>query len=182
MQTVKNISDIKFFLENWDMIDNSFNYTAKWSDLDIQSDFTSLPTFVADFNNCSVANLPVLVTEDRKMITNHVWPLIAKYRDKPHKVHKFFKQWGDQVEIDMPPITNQFNETWTYVWLPIDEYSAENPWHIWIDVISKFRLIEKRWATNFEKYIFILSNPSKYFDKVCKNFFPQLKYLSLIHI
>ena len=119
MQTVKNISDIKFFLENWDMIDNSFNYTAKWSDLEIQRDFTSLPTFVADFNNCSVANLPVLVTEDRKMITNHVWPLIAKSRDKPHKVHKFFKQWGAQVEIDMPPITNQFNETWTYVWLPV---------------------------------------------------------------
>ena len=50
----------------------------------------------------------------------------------------------------MPPITEQFNGTWQYVWLPIDEYSAENPWHIWIDIVSKFRLIEKRWSTNFE--------------------------------
>ena len=77
----------------------------------------------------------------------------------------------------MPPITKQFQDaTWRYVWLPIDEYSAENPWHIWIDVISKFRLLEKRWATDFTKYIYVMSNPSKYFDKVAKEFFPELKY------
>ena len=139
--------------------------------------YNTLPTFVADFNNCSVNSLPVLVTEDRKLITSHVWPLIAKYRDKPKKVHDIFTEWGDKIDVTMPPITEQFHGTWKYVWLPIDEYSAENPWHIWIDVISKFRLIEKRWSTNFEKYVFILSNSSKYFDKVVKTFFPDLKYI-----
>lgn len=177
MQTVKNISDIKYFLHQFETIDQSFDYSVKWTDLKMQTNFTSMPTFVADFHNCSVSTLPVLITEDRKMITNHVWPLISKYREKPHKVHKFFTQWDETIDIEMPPITKQFQDaTWRYVWLPIDEYSAENPWHIWIDVISKFRLMEKRWATDFTKYIYILSNPSKYFDKVCKEFFPDVKY------
>ena len=90
MQTVKNISDIKYFLHQWDIIDHSFDYTVEYSKLNPTTKFTSLPTFVADFHNCSVANLPVLVTEDRKMITNHVWPLISKYRDKPKKVNSTF--------------------------------------------------------------------------------------------
>jgi len=177
MQTVQNISDIKYFLHQWDIIDDSYDYNVQYSNLNPVTNFTSMPTFVADFHNCSVASLPVLITEDRKMITNHVWPLISKYRDKPKKVHNFFTKWADTIEINMPPITKQFQDTtWKYVWLPIDEYSANNPWHIWIDIVSKFRLLEKRWATNFTKFIFILSNPSKYFDKVATEFFPELKY------
>ena len=177
MQTVQNISDIKYFLHQWDIIDDSYDYNVQYSNLNPVTNFTSMPTFVADFHNCSVASLPVLITEDRKMITNHVWPLISKYRDKPKKIHNFFTKWADTIEINMPPITKQFQDTtWKYVWLPIDEYSAENPWHIWMDIVSKFRLIEKRWSTNFEKYIFILANPSKYFEAICKEFFPDLEY------
>jgi len=177
MQTVQNISDIKYFLHQFEIIDDSYDYHVKWADLRLKYDFTSMPTFVADFHNCSVTSLPLLVTEDRKLITNHVWPLISKYREKPHKVHNQFTKWDDKVDIYLPPITKQFHDaTWLYVWLPIDEYSAENPWHIWIDVISKFRLLEKRWATDFTKYVYILSNPSKYFDKVMKELFPEIKY------
>ena len=106
-----------------------------------------------------------------------MWNLTHKSRNKPNKTHGLWKKWGEHIEIDLPPVTRQFNETYTYVWLPIDDDSAENPWHIWIDVISKFRLIEKRWSTNFAKYVFILSNPSKYFDKVVKEFFSELKYM-----
>ena len=176
MQTVQNISDITYFTQQWDTIDTSYSYSLHWKKYNIVSTYNTLPTFVADFNNCSVNSLPVLVTEDRKLITNHVWPLISKYRDKPKKVHDVFTEWGEKININMPPITQQFHDNWKFVWLPIDEYSAENPWHIWIDIVSKFRLIEKRWSTNFEKYIFILSNPSKYFEKVCKLFFPDLRY------
>lgn len=176
MQTVHNIQDIKYFTQQWDIIDDSYQYTLHYKNFGINSTFSTLPTFVADFSNCSVNSLPALITEDRKLVTNHVWPLISKYRNKPHKVHNIFSQWGEKIDVSMPPITKQFNGTWKYVWLPIDEYSAENPWHVWIDIVSKFRLIEKRWSTNFEKYIFILSNPSKYFDKICKEFFPDLKY------
>ena len=178
MQTVQNIQDLKYFTQQWDIVDDSFQFSIKWAKYGITNTYSSLPTFVADFSNCSVNSLPVLVTEDRKLITNHVWPLISRYRDKPHKVHEIFTEWGEKVDIHMPPITEQFHGSWKYVWLPIDEYSAENPWHIWIDIVSKFRLIEKRWSTNFEKYVFILSNPSKYFEKICKVFFPDLKYFA----
>jgi len=176
MQTVQNIQDIKYFTQQFDIIDPSYDYKIHWKKYKTMMQFTSLPTFVSDFSNCSVNTLPVLVTEDRKLVTNHVWPLISRYRDKPHKVHDIFSEWGEKVDIHMPPITEQFHGNWKYVWLPIDEYSAENPWHIWIDVVSKFRLIEKRWSTNFEKYIFILSNKSSYFEKICKTFFPDLRY------
>ena len=176
MQTVQNISDIKYFTRQWDIIDGSYTYDVQWHPR-LKNTYTSMPTFVADYSNCSVNSLPVLVTEDRKLITNHVWPLVSKYRNKPQKVHNMFEEWGESVNINMPPIKQQFHGTWSYVWLPIDEYSAENPWHIWCDIISKFRLIEKRWSTNFEKYIYILSNPSKYFEKVQKTFFPDLKYI-----
>tara|TARA_B100000519_G_scaffold185297_1_gene180320 strand:- start:11 stop:1093 length:1083 start_codon:yes stop_codon:yes gene_type:complete len=177
MQTVQNIQDIKFFTQQWDIIDPSYKYSVTWDKHNITKEYNSLPTFVADFSNCSVNSLPVLVTEDRKLVTNHVWPLISKYRERPGKVHDIFSEWGEKVDINMPPITEQFHQNWKFVWLPIDEYSAENPWHIWIDIVSKFRLIEKRWSTNFEKYVFILSNKSNYFDKICKLFFPDLKYL-----
>ena len=177
MQTVQNINDIKYFTEQFEVIDQSYQFRINWNLYNIKHTYSSLPTFVSDFSNCSVNSLPVLVTQDRKIITNHVWSLISKYRDKPHKVHDIFSKWGDKVDINLPPITQQFNDAWKYVWLPIDEYSAENPWHIWMDVVSKFRLIEKRWSTNFEKYVYVLSNPSKYFDKVCKEFFPDLNYI-----
>ena len=58
----------------------------------------------------------------------------------------------------------------------MDKESAENPWHVWIDMISKFRLLEKRYSLEFENYIYILSRQSNYFDKVAKELFPDLKY------
>jgi hypothetical protein len=176
VQTVQNITDIKFFTNQWDIIDPLYRYSLYWQKYGIKNTYSSLPTFVADFSNCSVNSLPVLVTEDRKLITNHAWPLISRYRNKAKKVHDIFTEWGEKVNINMPPIKQQFHGTWKYIWLPIDEYSAENPWHIWMDVVSKFRLVEKKWSTNFEKYVFILSNPSKYFNAMCKEFFPDLKY------
>ena len=179
MQTVENIKEIEYFTQRWDIIDQSYDFSIQWKPHNIINKYYTLPTFVSDFSNCSVNNLPVLVTEDRKIITNHIWPLIAKYRDRPKKVHDIFTTWGDKVDINMPPITQQFHGTWKYVWLPIDEYSAENPWHVWIDIVSKFRLIEKRWSTNFEKYVFILANRSLYFEKICELFFPDLKYITM---
>jgi len=175
MQTVKNITDIRYFLDKFEMIDQGYNYQVNYNPR-AESRFKSLPTFVAEFDNCLVNSCPVLVTEDRHLITNHVWKLVESSRNKPHKSHKLWTEWGDDVDIKLPPVTKQFDKRNKFVWLPIDNGSAENPWHVWIDVISKFRLIEKRWSTNFTKYIFILSNPSAYFDKVAKELFPELKY------
>lgn len=174
-QLVKNITSIRYFLDRFEMVDHSYDINMKYH-AKAPSKFTSNPTFVAEFNNCSVNSLPVLVTENRHMITEHLWPMLDKFKKKPMKHHGMWRDWGEEIDINMPPITRQFNGTYKYVWLPIDKFSTGNPWHIWIDVISKLRLIEKRWSTNFAKYIYILANPSPYFDKIAKELFPELKY------
>jgi len=177
MQTVKNITNIKYFLDRFQQVDHEYSFTVPYHDKAPNTVFRSLPTFVADFKNCSVNTLPCLITEDRHLITDNVWQLLHKYKHKPKKIHGLWNAWTEPtINIDMPPITKQLDGTYTYVWLPIDKESANNPWHIWIDVISKFRLIEKRGTLNFTKFIYVLSNPSAYFDKVAKEMFPDLKY------
>ena len=175
-QFVKNITSIKYFLEKSELVDNEYNINYDYHPKAPEKSWHSLPTFVAEFNNCSVNSLPLLLTEDRHMLTEHLWPMLDRYKNKPKKNHKMWDAWGEEIDIRMPPISKQFDGAYKYVWLPIDKYSTGNPWHIWIDVISKFRLIEKRWTTNFAKYIYILANPSPYFDKVAKELFPDLKY------
>ncbi len=175
-QLVRNITSLRYFLDRNDIVDNSYDINMKYHPK-APSKFTSNPTFVAEFNNCSINNLPVLITENRHMVTEHLWPMLDRYKNKARKNHSLWDVWGEEIDIRMPPIKRQFHGTYKYVWLPIDKYSTGNPWHIWIDVISKFRLIEKRWSTNFAKYVYILANPSPYFDKVAKELFPDLRYL-----
>ena len=178
MQLVKNITNIKYFLDRFETVDHEYTFDVKYHKRAPKTHFRSLPTFVAKFHNCSVHSLPLLVTEDRHLITEHVWPLLHKYKNKPQKTHGLWNSWGKEININikLPPVTKQFNDSHKFVWLPIDEESANNPWHVWIDVISKFRLLERRGTTHFTKYVYIMSNPSKYFDKVAKELFPTLKY------
>ena len=176
-QVVKNITNIEYSTDKFDVIDIPHVTKLRYHPYAIQQQWTTLPTFVAEFNNCSVNSLPVLITENRHMITEHVWPMLDKYKHKGQKNHGLWSKWEDNILINMPPIKEQFNGTYKYVWLPIDEESVNNPWHIWIDVISKFRLIERRWSTNFAKYVYILSNQSAYFEKVHKVLFPELRYI-----
>lgn len=176
MPTVKNINSLKYFLNRFPTIDNGYDYTVDYHK-SANSNFTSLPTFVAEFFDCRAHPCPLLITNEDHMITNHVWGLTHLRKNKPQKTHNLWQEWGDDVDIKLPPVTKHFNETYTYVWLPIDEESANNPWHVWIDIVSKLRLIEKRWANVFSKYIFVLPNPSLYFNKIMKEFFTDLKYM-----
>jgi len=171
---VKNISSLKYFLDRWEMVDPEYNYTVPYHD-SIDPNFSSLPTFVAEFHNCKIHTCPLLLTRENKLITEHVWKLTHKRRHKPQQSHGLWKEWDTEMDITLPPVTESFNETNTYVWLPVDDESKANPWHIWIDVISKFRLLEKRWSTNFSRYCFILANHSPYFEKVCQELFPDVK-------
>jgi len=177
MQTVKNITSIKYFLDRFETVDNEYSFDVKYHEKAPKTHFHSLPTFVAEFRNCSVNTLPCLITEDRHLITENVWPLLHKYKHKPQKIHGLWNEWTEPtIEIKIPPIKKQLEGAGRFVWLPIDKESANNPWHIWIDVISKFRLIEKKGILNFSKFIYVLSNPSAYFDRVAKEMFPDLKY------
>ena len=173
---MKNIDSIKYFLEKWETVDTSYDYTVPYHE-DIDPNFTSLPTFVAEFYDCKVHSCPLLVTYQQKLITKYIWGLTDQRRNKPGKTHKLWKEWGDEVRVDLPPVSQHFHEKYHYVWLPIDEESANNPWHIWIDVISKFRLMERRWNSDFSKYCYVLANESKYFKKVIEELFPEIKVL-----
>jgi hypothetical protein len=110
------------------------------------------------------------------MITSHLWPLLHNTKYKPQKTHDLWSKWNDNMEITLPPAHKQFSEPYKYVWLPIDEHSANNAWHIWIDVISKFRLIEKKFSHKYTDFIYVLSSPSEYFDRVARELFPELRY------
>jgi len=176
MPTVKNIDSIQYFLNRFPTIDSGYDYIVNYHNA-AESKFTSLPTFVAEFFDCKVNSCPLLLTNEDHLITDHVWNLTHQRKHKPQKTHRLWREWSDTLDIDLPSVSRSFNETYTYVWLPIDEESANNPWHVWIDVISKFRLVERRWSTDLTKYVFVLSYESKYFTKVLEEFFPDLKYM-----
>ena len=64
---MKNIDSIKYFTEKWETVDNSYKYTVPYHK-DIDPNFESLPTFVAEFNDCKVHSCPLLVTYQQKLI------------------------------------------------------------------------------------------------------------------
>ena len=173
---MKNIDSIKYFLDKWETVDTSYDYTVPYHK-DVDAHFTSLPTFVAEFHDCRVHSCPLLATMHNKLITSYIWGLTHKSKFKPQKAHGLWSDWGDNVDVDLPRVSNHFHEKYHYVWLPIDEDSVGNPWHIWIDVISKFRLMEKRWSSDFTRYCYVLANESKYFKKVIEELFPEIKVL-----
>ena len=141
---VKNITAIQYFQERFDIIDVPYQYTVDYHPDAPQKTFTTNPTFVAGFHDCFAHSLPFIVTNENHLITSHVWPMLHKTRHKPHKTHELWRTWGENIDINLPAAHKQFSETYKYVWLPIDEHSANNAWHIWIDVISKSRLVEKK--------------------------------------
>ena len=171
---VKNVSSLNYFLNSWEMVDPEYNYTVPYHS-SINPHFASLPTFVAEFHECKVHTCPLLLTRENRLITEHIWKLTHKRRHKPSQTHKLWTEWDETVDLELPPVTQSFNESNVYVWLPIDDDTKHNPWHIWIDVISKFRLIEKRWQTNFARFCYIVPNHSPYFEKVCKALFSDVK-------
>ena len=173
---VKNISAIQYFQERFDVMDVPYQYTVDYHPAAPRKTFTTNPTFLAEFHDCLAHSLPLIITNENHLITSHIWPLLHNTKYKPQKTHGLWQAWGDNVDISLPAASKQFDEPYKYVWLPIDEHSANNAWHIWIDVISKFRLIEKHFSHKYTDFIYVLSSPSEYFNSVAKELFPELRY------
>jgi hypothetical protein len=173
---VKNISAIQYFQERFDVMDVPYQYTVDYHPDAPRKSFTTNPTFLAEFHDCVAHSLPLIITNENHLITSHIWPLLHNTKYKPHKTHGLWKAWGDNIDISLPAASKQFDEPYKYVWLPIDEHSANNAWHIWIDVISKFRLIEKHFGHKYTDFIYVLSSPSEYFNSVARELFPELRY------
>jgi hypothetical protein len=173
---VKNISAIQYFQERFDILDMPYQYNVDYHPNAPRKTFTTNPTFLAEFHDCLAHSLPLIITNENHLITSHIWPLLHNTKYKPQKTHGLWQVWGNNIDISLPAPSKQFDEPYKYVWLPIDEHSANNAWHIWIDVISKFRLIEKRFGHKYTDFIYVLSSPSEYFNSVAKELFPELKY------
>lgn len=174
---VKPISNIKFFIEKFGQADARDGYVVRWHEKQKEDTFFSPHTFIGNFNNCTVHSTPpLLITEEKQMITDHVWPLLWKVKHKPQKTHSLWKSWGDTIDIDLPAVSKHFSETKTYVWMPIDEESCNNPWHVWIDVIAKWRLIWLRKDKSFTDYIYVFPCMGKYLERVLKEIYPEIKY------
>ena len=175
---VQNISKLQYFLQRGDSTDHSIRYNVNYHPLAPKKVFDSPETFMLELKNVKANSCPMLITEDNEMLTEHIWPLIHKYKNKPDQNHGCWVkgEWGSTMNINIKEVSKSFAEPYKHVWLPVDKESAENPWHVWIDMISKFRLLEKRYSLEFENYIYILSRQSNYFDKVAQELFPDLKY------
>jgi hypothetical protein len=174
---VKPISDIKFFIEKFGQADARSGYVVRWHEKQKQDTFFSPHTFIGNFNNCTVHSTPpLLITEEKQMITDHVWPLLWKVKHKPQKTHSLWQSWGDNIDINLPAVSKHFTETETYVWMPIDEESCNNPWHVWIDVIAKWRLLWLQKKKPFTDYVYIFPCMGKYLERVLKEVYPEIKY------
>lgn len=163
---VKNTDSLNYFLDNWGVVDEPTTYLTH----------TTQQTFLASFDQATVHTLPFLMTNNGRLVTEHVWPLMWKQKNKP-KNHGIFTNWSDTVDITFNPVSKNFNEAEKYVWLPIDESSANNPWHIWIDIIGKIRLVETRLSKSYKDFVYIIPNESKYLARAIKDLNLDIRYI-----
>jgi hypothetical protein len=59
MTTVQNINNIKYFTEKHEIIDMPFTFNIDWSLYNIKTKYHTLPTFIAEFENCDAHSLPL---------------------------------------------------------------------------------------------------------------------------
>ena len=172
---VRPVSDIKYFLDCCEQINSSFEYECRWHPAQTQKQFKTMPTFVGQSKNVVAHSLPFLLTDNNLMLTDHLWPLLWKVKNKPHKTHNVWQKWQEKIKIDQPKIARSFSERDTYVWIPIDEHSCNNAWHFWIDVVSRFRLLYMS-GRHVSNMILIFPNIGDYMQRAMKEIFPEYRY------
>jgi hypothetical protein len=166
---VKIISDIQYYHDKFDVIDYPANYNG----------YKTNPTYLAEFHNCRVHTIPFLITSTGGLVAEHVWPLTWKQKNKLGQKMGIFKKWEDNMEINIPATSRSFDETKKYVWLPIDVSSGNNPWHIWIDVIAKMGLLERRLGIAYRDFVYIMPHLSPYLNKVIAEIMPEVKVMAM---
>tara|TARA_B100001113_G_scaffold342908_1_gene329634 strand:+ start:17307 stop:18350 length:1044 start_codon:yes stop_codon:yes gene_type:complete len=162
---VKNIESIQYFHDKFDVID----YPQKYLNFETHS------TYLAEFEDCMVHTWPFLITKMGGLISEHVWPLTWKQKNKLGPRQGIYPKWGESVDVNIPLPTQEFTDTNKFVWLPIDVSSGNNPWHIWIDVIAKMRLLEKRLSKPFKDFVYIMPHRSEYMEKIITEIMPEIK-------
>lgn len=166
---VKNITNLNYFSEKFEMVDTPTSYLT----------YQTNPTYLAEFYDCMVNTMPFLITETGGLISEHVWPLTWKQKKKLGPKMGVFSTWSENMHINIQPVSESYNEEGKYVWLPIDVSSGNNPWHIWMDVIAKMRLLEKRLGLNYKDFVYVMPHKSQYFENVIKEIMPDLKVITM---
>jgi hypothetical protein len=115
-------------------------------------------------------------TKQRILLSTHIWNIVWKHKNKPK--HGFWKKW-DEKEIDyaQPGTDNILKEK--SIWLPIDEYSYNNPWHIWIDQLSKLCMVYSVYGNDFKKYPILVPFKNKYIEEAIALINPQAKIIEI---
>ena len=90
---VKNISNIQYFNDKFDVIDYPQTYL----------NFQTNPTYLAEFDECLVHTWPFLITKTGGLISEHVWPLTWKQKKKLGPRQGIYPEWGENVDINIPP-------------------------------------------------------------------------------
>lgn len=178
---VRPVTDIKWYLENAEFLEESYTYDCEWHTDQTQKIFTTNPTFVIQLEDVVAHQLPFIITKNNLMHSDHVWPLLHKTKHKPQKSHGLWQKWGEKLEIKKPYPVKYLNGKDKYVWVPIDSQSSNNAWHFWIDVVSKIRLIQMSMSAykNVFEYVYVFPNLGAYMAKAIKELLPDLKFLTM---
>ena len=176
---VRPVTDIKWYLENAEFLEESYTYDCEWHSDQTQKTFRTNPTFVIQLEDVVAHQLPFIITKNNLMLSDHVWPLLHKTKHKPYKSHGLWQTWGEKLQIRKPCPTKYYKGKDIYVWLPIDSQSSNNAWHFWIDVVSKIRLIQMSMSAykNVFEYVYVFPNVGPYMSKAIKELLPDLKVL-----
>lgn len=118
----------------------------------------------------------ILETEQRVLLSTHIWNIVWKQKNKPK--HGFWKNWNDkEIEYSQPGTDNTLIEK--AIWLPIDEYSYKNPWHIWIDQLSKLSLVYAVYGDKFKQYPVMIPFKNKYIEEALSLINPGVKIIEI---
>ena len=85
MQTVKNITSIKYFLDLFETVDDEYSFDVKYHEKAPKTHFRSLPTFIAEFNKVYISyeNLKENVLNDVSLHDSIIIrPTIVKHKHK----------------------------------------------------------------------------------------------------
>ena len=97
---VKNIESIQYFHDKFDVID----YPQKYLNFETHS------TYLAEFEDCMVHTWPFLITKMGGLISEHVWPLTWKQKNKLGPRQGIYPKWGENVDINIPLPSQEFTD------------------------------------------------------------------------
>ena len=122
---------------------------------------------------CKVAYDPPHMIWEDNIITD--WCMQLRFKAK--KANNFWnKTFSHTINYTQPKITKTLEGSW--IWMPWEpEYvSHNNPWHILIDCISKYYVLEKKYGMDAWTFPVVMPKLPEYMKKVMRVIHPGWEY------